>query len=36
MGNPIFKYEKMSLWYAFMRFQENWYANMGFLDAQDV
>ena len=28
--------KKLSSWYAFMRFQESWYSNMGFLDAQDV
>ena len=28
--------KKLSSWYAFMRFQESWYANMGFMHAQDV
>ena len=28
--------KKLSSWYAFMRFKESGYSNMGFLDAQDV
>ena len=36
MGIPIFKYEKLSFWYAFMRFLESWYSYMGFLDVHDV
>ena len=28
--------KNLSSWYAFMRFQESWYANMGLMYAQDV
>ena len=33
---PHLNMKKLSSWYAFMIFQESWYSNMGFLDAQDV
>ena len=32
---PYLNMKKLSSWYAFTRFQESWYSNMVFLDAQD-
>ena len=33
---PNLDMEKLSFWYAFMRFKESWYSKTGFLDAEEV